>query len=185
MLCMSFSPCRNRYLSRKGDYFNRPRQAGLRSFVVPLLDFVDALSMKCDVYVIGSYEPLYEESYVQQVLITYVASGKGLIIVGPDVMPSIFYVPDAPPERSRRLGAETDNWNNHLVAGTTGLMAQARLVMGARGHDHQQWHIVANPEVMGTSVDRRSLQLSSSAIASTLPVRSYLCTQCALWQPDR
>ncbi|KAG2426016.1 hypothetical protein HYH02_014878 [Chlamydomonas schloesseri] len=45
----------------------------------------------CDVYVIGAYDSAYSLPYVQQALVWFVRSGGGLVVPGPDVMPSAFY----------------------------------------------------------------------------------------------
>lgn len=148
----------------------------MRSLVVPLLDFVDGLSLKCDVYVIGSFGTLYEEPYVQTVLVRYVGSGKGLIVVAPDVMPSIFYVPDAPPERSRRLGAGMGHWDNHLMtnAGTV-TRATELTTEGASGAESPRGRMMARQAEAvggGSGAERRSLQLSSNNVSS-VPVRQF------------
>ncbi|KAG2422851.1 hypothetical protein HXX76_011665 [Chlamydomonas incerta] len=56
-------------------------------------------SLDCDVYVIGAYDSAYSLPYVQEALVWFVRSGGGLVVAGPDVMPSEFYrrQPKPPP----------------------------------------------------------------------------------------
>ncbi|KAG2422134.1 hypothetical protein HXX76_016256 [Chlamydomonas incerta] len=53
--------------------------------------------MQCDLYIIGAYDQSYLDPHVQYHLQSFVAQeGKGLIVVGPDAMPSVFYSPAGP-----------------------------------------------------------------------------------------
>ncbi|KAG2433819.1 hypothetical protein HXX76_008176 [Chlamydomonas incerta] len=48
----------------------------------------------CSVYVIGTHDTLYLLPYIQERLVSYVAGGGGLVVAGPDLMPSDFYGAD-------------------------------------------------------------------------------------------
>jgi hypothetical protein len=63
--------------------------------------------MQCDVYVVGSNGLSYTQPHVQWALQSYVEGGKGLLVVGPDVMPSIFY-----PSSSSSLAAAASPYSN-------------------------------------------------------------------------
>ncbi|KAG2454293.1 hypothetical protein HYH02_001322 [Chlamydomonas schloesseri] len=61
------------------------------NFGLPLATFLKGGHKKCDLYVIGSYDARYLQTKVSGFLRDFVYKGKGLLVVGPDVMPSIFY----------------------------------------------------------------------------------------------
>ncbi|KAG2451596.1 hypothetical protein HYH02_004191 [Chlamydomonas schloesseri] len=45
----------------------------------------------CSVYVIGTHDALYLQPYMQRRLVSYVAGGGGLVVAGPDLLPSALY----------------------------------------------------------------------------------------------
>ncbi|GIL88009.1 hypothetical protein Vretifemale_16062, partial [Volvox reticuliferus] len=94
-LCVSndiFMPLA-RFLVQKGaGLFRTAKQARLPKLVISPEDFANYYHSICELYVISSYE----EDYNADILVSYVARGKGLIVAGPDVMPSQFYAPYAP-----------------------------------------------------------------------------------------
>ncbi|KXZ46394.1 hypothetical protein GPECTOR_44g7 [Gonium pectorale] len=67
--------------------FMTATQAKIKSLNLPLATFVRGGHRKCDVYVIDSYDKAYKEPAVQKALQDFVALGKALIVVGPDVSP--------------------------------------------------------------------------------------------------
>ncbi|KAG2427501.1 hypothetical protein HXX76_012434 [Chlamydomonas incerta] len=81
-----------RYLvSRNPAVFESLKEARLGSFSLPLATFLRGGHKNCDVYVIGSNDLSYTQQHVQAALQSYVEGGKGLLVVGPDVMPTMFY----------------------------------------------------------------------------------------------
>lgn len=154
------------------------------SLMVPLQDFLDGMLLKCDVYVIGSYERLYYEAYTQERLVGYVRSGKGILVVGPDVMPSIFYAP----LQRRRLDDTMNLYNDHQQEQQKQSKAANRQLTAAGVVEAgKRWQIAAHePQVTSgmpsntsrrqsgsvnctpTTAARRSLQLTTDA--NTLPV---------------
>ncbi|GLC70059.1 hypothetical protein PLESTF_000918800 [Pleodorina starrii] len=134
-----------RHLERRfGNKYNSEKQAGLRSLVVPVADFMDFGHLKCDVYVVGSYEELYNDPYTQDRLVGYVANGKALMVVGPDVMPSIFYAPHAPSAVSRRMLWEGNDkaGDDGRLAAAGGQYATAGAVSLMDNQQQQQWMVV-------------------------------------------
>ncbi|KXZ54442.1 hypothetical protein GPECTOR_5g94 [Gonium pectorale] len=47
--------------------------------------------LAADLYVLGAHDPRYLQPEVQEFLTSYVFHGKGLLLVGPDLLPSVFY----------------------------------------------------------------------------------------------
>jgi hypothetical protein len=81
------SPLAHRYLVRVApDSYKSLKRAKLKSFVLPIDTFVRGGPKKCDLYIIGSYDNAYNQPGVQSFFQDYVNHGKGLFIVGPDVM---------------------------------------------------------------------------------------------------
>ncbi|KAG2451910.1 hypothetical protein HYH02_003685 [Chlamydomonas schloesseri] len=71
--------------------FQTLQQARIRTFYLDINTFLRGGSENCDLYVIGSYSMSYLDANVRQHLLSFVEGGKGLIIVGPDVMPTQLY----------------------------------------------------------------------------------------------
>jgi hypothetical protein len=84
-----------RFLIFNGRIFRSAKEAQLSSLVVPMDQFVRGRYQLCDVYVIDSYNPTYNDTYAQQILLRYVAGGKGLMVAGPDQLPSKYLAPDS------------------------------------------------------------------------------------------
>ncbi|GLC47270.1 hypothetical protein PLESTM_002053100 [Pleodorina starrii] len=144
-VCVSdpmFGELSRQLVLRFSNKYSTARQAGLRSLEVSMADFVDFGHLKCDVYVVGSYEELYNDPYTQDRLVGYVANGKALMVVGPDVMPSIFYAPDAPSAMSRRM-----LWEGNDKAGDDGRLAAAVGAVSLWGNQQQQqqqqWMVIS------------------------------------------
>ncbi|EFJ48037.1 hypothetical protein VOLCADRAFT_104837 [Volvox carteri f. nagariensis] len=76
--------------------FENTTEANITSYYLPLSTFLRGGHEKCDVYVIGSYDESFNDPDVQDFITSFVAMGKGIIVVGPDLMPSKFYAPDTP-----------------------------------------------------------------------------------------
>ncbi|KXZ46155.1 hypothetical protein GPECTOR_46g224 [Gonium pectorale] len=77
--------------NRAPDVFRRPKGLVGR-YSLPLSSFLLGNAGPCDVYVIGAFDPAFLEPGVQAALQRFVAAGRALLVVGPDVMPSAFYV---------------------------------------------------------------------------------------------
>ncbi|KAG2489476.1 hypothetical protein HYH03_012112 [Edaphochlamys debaryana] len=75
-------------------------------YVLPLKTFLRGGQKNCDVYVIGSYDINYLNPRTQEAIRAFVNSGKGLMVVGPDVMPTIFYGSQTPSSRRRSLAGQ-------------------------------------------------------------------------------
>ncbi|EFJ41767.1 hypothetical protein VOLCADRAFT_107535 [Volvox carteri f. nagariensis] len=76
--------------------FENITEANIMSYYLPLSTFLRGGHQNCDVYVIGSYDESFNDPDVQEFIASFVAMGKGIIVVGPDLMPSRFYAPDTP-----------------------------------------------------------------------------------------
>ncbi|KAG2454287.1 hypothetical protein HYH02_001318 [Chlamydomonas schloesseri] len=90
------------------ESFDNLKSAKIKTYYLSLKAFLKNGHKACDVYVIGSYDVQYLQPRVSQFLQEFVSLGKGLLVVGPDVMPSIFYpgtsaaTPVPSPAASRR-----------------------------------------------------------------------------------
>ncbi|GLC37599.1 Xylosyltransferase 2 [Pleodorina starrii] len=86
-----------RYIVRSANRtFKNTAEAKIASYYLSTATFIHGGHQNCDLYVIGSHDNLFYDEYVQIFIANYVFHGKGLIVVGPDAMPSIFYAPDTP-----------------------------------------------------------------------------------------
>ncbi|KAG2426757.1 hypothetical protein HXX76_012814 [Chlamydomonas incerta] len=86
-----YVPMAKYVVKQRPDSFDNLRTAHIKSYYLSLKSFLKNGHKACDVYVIGSYDIQYLDLRVSQFLQDFVIQGKGLIVVGPDVMPSIFY----------------------------------------------------------------------------------------------
>ncbi|KAG2495225.1 hypothetical protein HYH03_006830 [Edaphochlamys debaryana] len=87
-------------VKQRPETFHTLKEARAPSYYLSLNGFVKGGHENCDVYVIPAYDTAYMLPEVQQAVLDFVARGKGLIFVGPDVMPSEYY---APMRNARRL----------------------------------------------------------------------------------
>ena len=71
--------------------------------LMPWYPFRTSRTEKCDVYVIGSDDARYLQTKVSGFLRDFVFKGKGIIVVGPDVMPTTFYPGTGTASRRRSL----------------------------------------------------------------------------------
>ncbi|PNH01312.1 hypothetical protein TSOC_012813, partial [Tetrabaena socialis] len=73
--------------------FTDPDAAGAPPLLLSLAAFAAAGGKKApaDVYLVGAYDGMYQLDYVQRAMLDFVAAGNGLVVVGPDVLPPIFY----------------------------------------------------------------------------------------------
>ncbi|KAG2442818.1 hypothetical protein HXX76_002897 [Chlamydomonas incerta] len=87
---LKFLPMAKYVVAKQPDSFDTAKFLKV-NFALPLATFLKGGHKKCDLYVIGSYDARYLQTKVAGFLREFVFMGKGLIVVGPDVMPSIFY----------------------------------------------------------------------------------------------
>eukprot|EP00198_Chlamydomonas_reinhardtii_P010244 XP_001699581.1 predicted protein [Chlamydomonas reinhardtii] len=86
-----YMPMAKYVVKKRPDSFDTLKSAKIKSYYLSLKAFLKDGHKACDLYVIGSYDIQYLEPRVSHFLQEFVNYGKGLIVVGPDVMPSIFY----------------------------------------------------------------------------------------------
>ncbi|PNW70885.1 hypothetical protein CHLRE_17g737400v5 [Chlamydomonas reinhardtii] len=99
---IKFLPMAKYVVAQRPDSFQTAKSARM-NFVLPLATFLKGGHQKCDVYVIGSYDARYLQTKVSGFLRDFVFKGKGIIVVGPDVMPTIFYLGTGTASRRRSL----------------------------------------------------------------------------------
>ncbi|GLI66767.1 hypothetical protein VaNZ11_010735, partial [Volvox africanus] len=92
-----FLPLARYVVEGNNTAFQNTSEANISSYYLSLSTFIRGGHSNCDLYVIGSYDESYRNRLISQFITNFVFNGKGLIVVGPDVMPSIFYGPDSPP----------------------------------------------------------------------------------------
>ncbi|KAG2454290.1 hypothetical protein HYH02_001319 [Chlamydomonas schloesseri] len=103
-----YMPMAKYVVTQRPDSFDNLVTAKIKTYYLSLKAFLKDGHKACDVYVIGSYDVQYLQPRVSQFLQEFVSLGKGLLVVGPDVMPSIFYpgtsaaTPVPSPAASRR-----------------------------------------------------------------------------------
>ncbi|KAG2482809.1 hypothetical protein HYH03_018299 [Edaphochlamys debaryana] len=98
-------------VKQRPETFHTLKEAHAPSYYLSLQAFLKGGHHNCDVYVIPAYDTAYTLPEVQQSLTDFVTHGKGLIFVGPDVMPSAFYGDQAPAARRRSaLGSGGSAW---------------------------------------------------------------------------
>lgn len=101
----------------------------MRSLTLDLPVFLRGGHQNCDLYVVGVQAVLFFQPNVQAFIQEFVANGKGLLVVGPDVQPAEFYAPDAPHTTSGSSGksAKQEGAAGMLSSGTGRRLHQASL----------------------------------------------------------
>ncbi|KAG2422848.1 hypothetical protein HXX76_011663 [Chlamydomonas incerta] len=109
--------------------------------------------LDCDVYVIGAYDSAYSLPYVQEALVGFVRSGGGLVVAGPDVMPSEFYrrLPKPPPP------PPSPSPPSPKPAVSTGRSRRQLLEQGQQGEQGQQ----AEDDVGAPLIDATSITVNA------------------------
>ncbi|PNH02647.1 hypothetical protein TSOC_011359 [Tetrabaena socialis] len=81
------------FMALRDSSFSDPDAAGAPPLLLSLAAFAAAGGKKApaDVYLVGAYDGMYQLDYVQRAVLDFVAAGNGLVVVGPDVLPPIFY----------------------------------------------------------------------------------------------
>ncbi|KAG2426759.1 hypothetical protein HXX76_012816 [Chlamydomonas incerta] len=145
-----YVPMAKYVVKQRPDSFDNLQSAKIKTYYLSLKAFLKSGHKACDVYVIGSYDIQYLDSRVSQFLQNFVVQGKGLIVVGPDVMPSIFYpssvaapVPSPLTAPSARTAAATPSPS---TAGRRGLLLQRAAALLGEASDTDLEHAGVNLE---------------------------------------
>ncbi|KXZ53996.1 hypothetical protein GPECTOR_5g108 [Gonium pectorale] len=91
-----FVPMAKYIVKQAPETFLTPAQGKFNSYFLSLSAFMANGHQATDLYVIGAFNSRYLESTVQALFNSYIYSGKGVIFVGPDLMPPIITALRAP-----------------------------------------------------------------------------------------